>query len=219
MATDTASLLPPNATSLERAIEASTARAADVPVPIRDLWNPQTCPVELLPWLAWALSIDGWEPGWSEGQKRDAVADAIALQRVKGSAASIDMVLARYDDRVAVLEWFEPDPDRGGEPVAHSFEVRLDIDGSGGDRVSAAFAERLLAAIGRVKPVRSHPQLVQHIRCDAALGIVAAAQVMRFDRHDGQIAVDDSEPWLRFLQTEDGEPITEDDGTFLEDQL
>jgi hypothetical protein len=35
-------LLPRNATELERALETSMARLADVPVPLRDLWNPDT---------------------------------------------------------------------------------------------------------------------------------------------------------------------------------
>ena len=52
------SLLPHNASPQERAIEAATARLADVPVPLRDLWNPETCPAELLPWLAWAFGVD-----------------------------------------------------------------------------------------------------------------------------------------------------------------
>jgi len=44
------SLLPPNATDTERAIEATTERTTDLPVPLRTLWNPDTCPADLLPW-------------------------------------------------------------------------------------------------------------------------------------------------------------------------
>ena len=51
-------LLPANATPLERALAETTARLSDVAVPIRDLWSPENCPTELLPWLAWALSVD-----------------------------------------------------------------------------------------------------------------------------------------------------------------
>ncbi|MCD9124037.1 phage tail protein I, partial [Cupriavidus sp. UGS-1] len=49
------SLLPPNATPLERNLATVGAEAiAGVPVPLRDLWNPATCPPALLPFLAWA---------------------------------------------------------------------------------------------------------------------------------------------------------------------
>lgn len=30
------------------------------PVSIRELWNPDTCPANLLPWLAWSFSVDRW---------------------------------------------------------------------------------------------------------------------------------------------------------------
>ena len=50
-------LLPPNRTKLEQALERATARLGAVPVPIKDLWNPWRCPVALLPWLAWSLSV------------------------------------------------------------------------------------------------------------------------------------------------------------------
>ncbi|GHK16942.1 hypothetical protein ECZU03_07310 [Escherichia coli] len=32
-----------------------------MPVPLRTLWNWRTCPVKLLPYLAWALSVDRWD--------------------------------------------------------------------------------------------------------------------------------------------------------------
>ena len=38
-AADTTSLLPPNATPVERALEALTRRLDDIPVPLRDLVN------------------------------------------------------------------------------------------------------------------------------------------------------------------------------------
>lgn len=88
------SLLPANATAQERAIEASTARVGFVPVPIRDLWNPDTCPAELLPWLAWAWSVDEWDANWPEATKRDTVRDAFLVQSRKGTRWSMERVLA-----------------------------------------------------------------------------------------------------------------------------
>lgn len=52
------SLLPPNATKAERALEGATARLEDVPVDIRAMWDPATCQEFMLPWLGWGLSID-----------------------------------------------------------------------------------------------------------------------------------------------------------------
>ena len=48
------SLLPINSTQLERAMEATFFEKTIVP--LRDLYNADTCPVHLLPHLAWAWS-------------------------------------------------------------------------------------------------------------------------------------------------------------------
>ena len=75
-------------------MEASAARLADVPVPLRDLWHPHTCPAALLPWLAWALSVDEWDPGWSEDQQRETLANSVRIHAHKGTPGSIRRVLA-----------------------------------------------------------------------------------------------------------------------------
>ncbi|KPU83532.1 tail protein [Marinosulfonomonas sp. PRT-SC04] len=101
---DIASLLPPNSTPAERALEQSTARIGAVPVPIATLWNPDTCPAAILPWLAWALSVDHWDSGWSEDAKRQSLRKSISIHRVKGTVASVKLALAAagYGDATVV---------------------------------------------------------------------------------------------------------------------
>ena len=82
-------LLPPNATPVEIAMDESIGDALDVPVPIRPLWDAADCPVNLLPWLAWALSVDFWDDAWPEADKRAAIAASIAIHRKKGVAGAI----------------------------------------------------------------------------------------------------------------------------------
>lgn len=79
------SLLPPNATPLERALELSSLRMTAMPLPLRELWRYQDCPAHLLPWLAWALGVDDWSPAWSDGAKRIAIRDALMVQQRKGT--------------------------------------------------------------------------------------------------------------------------------------
>ncbi len=90
----TETLLPPNATDLERALEQVTARVGATPVPISALWDADECPAHLLPWLAWAFSVDEWDPGWSEATKRASIRDAAKIQRHKGTVWAIKRVLA-----------------------------------------------------------------------------------------------------------------------------
>jgi phage tail P2-like protein len=205
------SLLPANATALERAMEAASARVGDVPTPLADLWDPVSCPIDLLPWLAWGLSVDSWDATWSEATKRDAVARSIALHRIKGTPASVKAVLARFDDLLELVEGWQS----GG--AAHTFEVRLPLGAAGGTRATAAFAEAIIRDVTRVKPVRAHFELVQQIRASVSLGIVAAARAVRFDRLPGVATANTDPAWLTYLQTEDGEPFTDEvDNTFLE---
>ena len=44
------SILPPNATPLDRALDqVELDGLGELPIPIRSVWNPQTCPAQLLP--------------------------------------------------------------------------------------------------------------------------------------------------------------------------
>lgn len=87
------SLLPPSASAQERAIGATVARLSAVPVPVRSTWNPDTCPADLLPWLAWALGCDEWSPDWSDEAKRQTIREAVSVQRKKGSVWSVRRAL------------------------------------------------------------------------------------------------------------------------------
>lgn len=143
------SLLPPNATKAERALEAATARLADMPVPVRELWNPDACPLELLPWLAWAYSVDQWESSWTETQKRAVVRNALFVHRYKGTLGAMERALASLGYGMTIREWFDESP--RGEPF--TFRVDINITGIGIDEPLYAQLERL---INDAKNVRSH---------------------------------------------------------------
>lgn len=89
-----ATLLPPNATPLERTL-AKAAAMPHTPEVIRTLWNPWACPVELLPWLAWAWSVDEWDNAWAEAQQRNMVAGSIKMHRKKGTPWAVREALLR----------------------------------------------------------------------------------------------------------------------------
>lgn len=90
----TETLLPNNATPQERALDLTTARVGDVGAPLRQLWDPETCPADLLPWLAWALSVDEWEPEWPEDRKRNVIAASVQVHRKKGTRAAVVQAVA-----------------------------------------------------------------------------------------------------------------------------
>ncbi|MFW5499586.1 MULTISPECIES: phage tail protein I [unclassified Maridesulfovibrio] len=103
------SLLPPNASQLERAAS-DAARIDDLDLkPVSNLWNPWECHFSVLPYLAWALSVDVWDEDWPEKVKRQVIAKSIALHWIKGTPGAVELMCAALDYDVRVLEWHEYD--------------------------------------------------------------------------------------------------------------
>lgn len=171
-------LLPPNSTALERAAEILTRRIDQVAVPLRSLWDPWSCPVNLLPWLAYALSIDSWNPGWPEQVKRAVIAQAIAIQRKKGTAASVRSVVTAFGGTIALREWWQQDPP--GEP--HTFDLVLTLNGQGGAPPTARFVEEVIGEVARTKPARSHFQFTQGLTAAGAAALGGGSRVAVYRR-------------------------------------
>lgn len=178
----TSSLLPPNATALERAAEAvSTQALRAIPQPHRALWNPDTCPLAVLPWLAWSMGVEAWRTDWPENVKRAIVRNAIQVQRRRGTIASVRDTVASFGGAIAIREWWEKTPQ--GEP--HTFEMVFTMADQ--DNTSAAFVEDVMAEVSRVKPLRSHFTFTQGLGSSGALDLVAVGRPTTFVRLDMQV--------------------------------
>ncbi|MBX9858992.1 MAG: phage tail protein I [Sphingomonas sp.] len=207
------SLLPPNATPLERAFELSAAdRLEAIDLPLDRLKDPRTCPAELLPFLAWEWNTSRWEADWSEAEKRDVVADAIRIARIKGSRACVEEVMARHDALAYLVEWWEEQP--RGEPG--TFTVFLPLDAAGGVRATPDFARAIIEDVIRHKPLSAHFIFAYRLPLAARIGAVAAVRATLFGRLDMAMLDDRSRDWDNFLTTEIGEPLETEDGALLE---
>ena len=82
-------LLPPNHTAFEEAFDLTGARIDELAVDIPKLVRPWEIPATHLAWLAWGLSVDLWEPEWSEEKHRTLAARALPMHARKGTQASI----------------------------------------------------------------------------------------------------------------------------------
>ncbi|MFM5174421.1 phage tail protein I [Aeromonas caviae] len=142
-------LLPPSSTPLERALADTVAKVSTLPTPARDLWNPDTCPVELLPWLAWAFSLDDWDVTWTEAQQRAAVKASYSVHRCKGTIGSVKDALQALGLGVQVQEWFNQIP--AGDP--YTYKLLLEVNQYG---VSLAQLETIQAVVENAKNLRSH---------------------------------------------------------------
>lgn len=97
-------LLPPEATRYGKAVDEASAGVLAVPVPLDTLWNPWLCPPSHLPYLAWALSVDVWEDGWSLPKKRAVIADSFRLHSIKGTLEAIKRLVSLAGAEVVGVE-------------------------------------------------------------------------------------------------------------------
>lgn len=142
-------LLPSNATQLERLAAQALAQIERVPVPIRDLLSPTRCPVELLPYLAWAFSVDRWESTWSEATKRQVIASAYYVHAHKGTIGALRRVVEPLGYLLRVTEWWQEKP----EGVPGTFRLDIGVLESG---ITEEMFESLTLLIDDAKPVSRH---------------------------------------------------------------
>lgn len=205
------SLLPPNASNGERAIEDALRLDIDLSV-VGTLWNPATCPPEVLPFLAWGLAIARWDSAWTEAEKRAAIADAIPFHRRKGTRGIVEEVLDSFNPLLEVVEWWEMSP----KGLPHTFEVRAPAGLIPASFLTAETTAAIIRDIAAVKPVRSHFDFVQSLEAQAFLYLAAGGMAATYSRNDFAAAHDPDPVWDTYLLTEDGEPLQAENGTFLE---
>lgn len=145
------SLLPQNQTALEAAIADATESAVS-PDGIAKLWDAEICPAGLLPWLAWALSVDDWDETWDEATQRRVIAASIDIHRKKGTVGAVLKALTSLGHEGRLVEWWQTEPQ--GTP--HTFHAEVDISNRGIDATAIAAIRRQIDA---AKPVRSHYDL------------------------------------------------------------
>ena len=141
------SLLPPSSTAWLRYTEAGCARLSAITVALRTLWTPTASPVDLLPYLAWALSVDRWDKDWPADRKIAAIQRSYWLHRRKGTRAAVRRVVEDMGFSATFAEWFEVGDTPG------TFQLEVDIKEVGLTAKTLAELNRL---INDAKPVSRH---------------------------------------------------------------
>ncbi|MFY1021512.1 phage tail protein I [Ectopseudomonas khazarica] len=142
-------MLPGNATELERLAAQALAQIERVPIPLRELWNPDTCPVELLPYLAWAFSVDRWSQAWPESAKRAAINAAYFIHAHKGTIGALRRVVEPLGYLIEVREWWEEVP----LGVPGTFRLLIGVLDTG---ITEAMYQELSWLIDDAKPLSRH---------------------------------------------------------------
>ena len=173
-------LLPPNASPLERDLDTAMAKATSLPVLIAQVWDPETCPIAVLPWLAWGWSVDLWDENWAEEDRRRVTAMSLAIHRRKGTPGAMrDALRAAGYGEVTITERL--DARRYDARALHNgihfyseslhwawYNVTLQRP------VSIAQAAQIRTILDRVQPERSY---LHELRYDQALNLYNAAIV------------------------------------------
>ena len=162
------SQLPLNSTPLELAIEA--ANYENTLIPLRSLYNADTCPEHLLPYLAWAWSVDRWNNGWSSEAKRSAIRSAYTVHARKGTIGALRRVVEPLGYLIDVVEWFDTMPE--GVPGTFALEVGLNDAG-----ITEELYEELAWLIDDARPVSRHmTNLALSLQTTGHLGIAVCVQ-------------------------------------------
>jgi len=138
------SLLPSNSTQLERAIEAAFYEKTIVP--LRTLYNADTCPAHLLLHLAWAWSVDRWDYRWSEATKRAAIKASYYIHKHKGTIGALRRVVEPLGYLIEVIEWWQTMP----LGVPGTFALKVGVLETG---ISEEMYQELAWLIDDAKPV------------------------------------------------------------------
>lgn len=171
------SILPPNATPLQRAIE-TALKVRPNPRVVRDLFDPKTCPADLLPWLAWQLGVRRWDNGWPLSVRRERVRRAAEIQRKKGTIGAVRAAVSVFGGNIAIREWWQKTPK--GTP--HTFDLILSLSGSNGEAPPAALIEQVIDEVRMAKPLRSHFTFALAVQSAAPIGVHAVARTVNLVR-------------------------------------
>ncbi len=163
------SLLPPNASTLLRDLEEIFGDSFNLPTLNRYVVNPDLAPAHILPWLAWALSVDDWSDSWPEQIRRNVIKASVEVHRKKGTIGALKKALQAFNyENVKVEEWFE----YGADP--YFFRVFFDV-------IEPGFDVNILPQVQKViestKNARSHLESLRAY-LSAEMGLVSIGTII-----------------------------------------
>ena len=109
---DHQTLLPDNATEFELHLEEVLHNKyckIDNSI-IAKLHDPEKCPVEFLPWLAYAERVSNWDDSLPEQQKRQQIISARAVNKLKGTDKGLQDALDALGVKIEIIHWHQMTP-------------------------------------------------------------------------------------------------------------
>lgn len=201
------SLLPLNSTLLERVLEAARDHDLDPDV-IRGVADSARCPSNFLPWLGWALKVEGWEAAYTDDQRRELISEAIPVHRTKGTVGAIKRVLKAVRVNADFKEWHQI-----SNAAPYTFQVTAWANENRpgeGSIISPQLEQRLRALVDAAKNERSHYTFRLGARFDGGLTMANASQAWLLHRRSVEaqaVPLDPSAQTLQFVNAAQGRTL------------
>ena len=174
------SLLPINASKLLKNLEKSGLRISSLGAKNKDVLNPDKLEVDILPWLAWMVSVDNWSDNWPENIKREMIKNSISLHQIKGTKKAIKKALEIIGISGEIVEWLEASP----RMTPHSFDITAYLNDNineDADLIIGLDTQRkLINLIENVKPARSHFNFKLGARFESQMSYGVSSKVKQF---------------------------------------
>ena len=174
------SLLPINASKLLKNLEKSCLRISSLGAKNKDVLNPDKLEVDILPWLAWMVSVDNWSDNWPENIKREMIKNSISLHQIKGTKKAIKKALEIIGISGEIVEWWEASP----RMTPHSFDITAYLNDNineDADLIIGLDTQRkLINLIENVKPARSHFNFKLGARFESQMSYGVSSKVKQF---------------------------------------
>ena len=174
------SLLPINASQLLKDLENSSLKAISLEALNRYVTNPDLAPDNILPWLAWAVSVDDWSDNWPKVIKREMIKNSISLHQIKGTKRAIQKALEIIGVAGEIALWWELNP----RMTPHSFNITAYLNDNineGADVIIGLDTQqKLINLIENVKPARSHFNFKLGARFESQISYGVSSKIKQF---------------------------------------
>lgn len=179
MTTAFKSLLPPNSTPMEKALEETIYSATDLDVEISSIWNIDTMPEHLkpvlLPYLAWTMGVEIWSKDMSPAQKELMIREYLTIRAVRGTKAAIEKAYQSIGVDVDI----EENPPSERYPDGEPFKFKLTITAQA---ISGELRDEIRRLTDLLKPLRSKYFIDIDIDLKQRVGIVVTGRVTNIAR-------------------------------------
>ena len=174
------SLLPINASQLLKDLESSSLKATSLEALNRYVTNPDLAPDNILPWLAFSVSVDDWSDNWPKAIKREMIKNSISLHQIKGTKRAIQKALDIIGVAGEIVEWWELNP----RMTPHSFNITAYLNDNineGADVIIGLDTQqKLINIIENVKPARSHFNFKLGARFESQISYGVSSKIKQF---------------------------------------